>query len=105
MPVISAGGSADGGGPVAALLLGAQGLNTGTRFLASTETAVSKGWKNKVVSAASEYAIKADFINVVYYLLQAKILTNRSLHAPFEHLLLSSGTDDLETKLSRRQMS
>lgn len=35
MPVISAGGSADGRGLVAALLLGAHGLNTGTRFLAS----------------------------------------------------------------------
>ena len=66
VPVIAAGGIADGRGLAAALLLGAQGINTGTRFLASTETAVSQDLKNKVVSAASEDAIKAEFINIVF---------------------------------------
>jgi enoyl-[acyl-carrier protein] reductase II len=65
-PVIAAGGIADGRGLAAALLLGAQGINTGTRFLASTETALSEGLKNNVVPAASEDAIKADFINVIF---------------------------------------
>lgn len=65
-PVIAAGGIEDGHGLAAALLLGAQGINTGTRFLTSTETAVSGDLKNKIVSAASEDAIKADFINVVF---------------------------------------
>ena len=45
--------------------LGAQGINIGTRFLASTETAVSDDLKNKIVSAASEDAVKAVFINLV----------------------------------------
>jgi enoyl-[acyl-carrier protein] reductase II len=66
-PVIAAGGIADGRGLAAALLLGAQGINTGTRFLASTETALSEGLKNNVVPAASEDAIKADFINVIFH--------------------------------------
>ena len=66
VPVIAAGGIADGRGLAAALLLGAQGINIGTRFLASTETAVSQDLKNKVVSAASEDAIKAEFINIVF---------------------------------------
>jgi enoyl-[acyl-carrier protein] reductase II len=65
-PVIAAGGIADGVGLAAALLLGAQGINTGTRFLASTETAVSQDLKDKRVSEASEDAIKADFINVKF---------------------------------------
>jgi enoyl-[acyl-carrier protein] reductase II len=65
-PVIAAGGIADGVGLSAALLLGAQGINTGTRFLASTETAVSHDLKDKKVSAASEDAIKADFINIIF---------------------------------------
>jgi enoyl-[acyl-carrier protein] reductase II len=65
-PVIAAGGIADGRGVAAALLLGAQGINTGTRILASTETALSEGLKNNVVPAASEDAIKADFINVIF---------------------------------------
>jgi enoyl-[acyl-carrier protein] reductase II len=65
-PVIAAGGIADGRGLAAALLLGAQGVNTGTRFLASTETAVNQDLKNKVVSVVSEDAIKAEFINIVF---------------------------------------
>ena len=84
--------------------LGAQGITIGTRFLASTETAVRDDLKNKMVSAASEDAIKADLINLVFPS-AGKKLTKRPLHAPFEHLLLSSGTDGLESKLSRRQMS
>jgi enoyl-[acyl-carrier protein] reductase II len=64
--VIAAGGIADGRGVAGALLLGAQGINIGTRFLASTETAVSDDLKNKIVSAASQDAIKADFINLVF---------------------------------------
>ncbi len=44
-PVIAAGGIADGRGLADALVLGAQGVNTGTRFLASTETGVSQDLK------------------------------------------------------------
>lgn len=66
IPVIAAGGIADGRGLAAALLLGAQGINTGTRFLASVETAVSQEWKKRIVSARSEDAIKAEFINYVF---------------------------------------
>ena len=66
IPVIAAGGFADGRGLAAALLLGAQGINTGTRFLASVETGISQDWKNRIVSAPSEDAIKAKFINYVF---------------------------------------
>ena len=37
IPVVAAGGIADGRGLAAALALGAQGVNLGTRFLATTE--------------------------------------------------------------------
>jgi enoyl-[acyl-carrier protein] reductase II len=66
VPVIAAGGIADGRGLAAALLLGTQGINTGTRFLSSVETAISQDWKNRIVCAPSEDAIKADFINYVF---------------------------------------
>ncbi len=66
IPVILAGGIDDGRGLAAASLLGAQGINTGTRFLASVETAVSQEWKKRIVSARSENAIKAEFINYVF---------------------------------------
>lgn len=42
VPVLAAGGIADGRGLVAALALGAQGVCMGTRFLASDEMAVAE---------------------------------------------------------------
>jgi hypothetical protein len=45
IPVIAAGGIADGRGLAAALVLGAQGINMGTRFLPSQEAPISEGWK------------------------------------------------------------
>ena len=45
VPVIAAGGIADGRGIAAALTLGAQGVCLGTRFLATSEMAVDQSWK------------------------------------------------------------
>lgn len=66
IPVIAAGGIADGRGMGAALLLGAQGVNIGTRFLASTEAQISQDWKQAVVIAESEDAIKVEFADYVF---------------------------------------
>jgi nitronate monooxygenase/enoyl-[acyl-carrier protein] reductase II len=60
IPVIAAGGIADGRGLAAALVLGAHGVNIGTRFLASAEAAVSDAWKQAIVDAKSEDAVKVD---------------------------------------------
>jgi nitronate monooxygenase/enoyl-[acyl-carrier protein] reductase II len=60
IPVVAAGGIADGRGLAAALALGAAGINIGTRFLASVESPISETWNNNIVSAQSEDAIKAD---------------------------------------------
>jgi enoyl-[acyl-carrier protein] reductase II len=60
IPVVAAGGIADGRGLAAALALGAAGINIGTRFLASVESPISETWKNSIVAAQSEDAIKAD---------------------------------------------
>ncbi|MFR7747215.1 MAG: nitronate monooxygenase [Eggerthellaceae bacterium] len=51
IPVIAAGGVADGRGMVAAFALGAEGVQIGTRFLTATECCVADAYKNKVVSA------------------------------------------------------
>jgi nitronate monooxygenase len=52
IPVIAAGGIADGRGAAAALCLGAQGVAMGTRFLAATEARISKGYQQEVVRAS-----------------------------------------------------
>ena len=58
VPVLAAGGIADGRGLAAALLLGAQGANIGTRFLASTEAGAAAPWKAAIQSAESEEATR-----------------------------------------------
>ena len=51
VPVIAAGGIADGPSLLAAFALGAQGAQMGTRMLASTESSVHSGVKDAVVAA------------------------------------------------------
>lgn len=60
VPVLAAGGIADGRGLAAALVLGAQGVNLGTRFLASEEASISDEWKRAIVAAGSQNAVKVD---------------------------------------------
>lgn len=58
IPVLAAGGVADGRGLAAALVLGAQGANIGTRFLASNEASASEVWKQAVLTTESEDVIR-----------------------------------------------
>lgn len=51
IPVIGAGGIADGRGLCAAFALGAEGVQIGTRFLTVEECTVCDGWKEKVLGA------------------------------------------------------
>ncbi|MDI6715923.1 MAG: enoyl-[acyl-carrier-protein] reductase FabK [Actinomycetota bacterium] len=51
IPVIAAGGIADGRGLAAALALGAAGIQVGTRFICSTECTVHENYKKKVLEA------------------------------------------------------
>jgi len=63
VPVVAAGGIADGRGLAAALVLGAVGINAGTRFLASEEAQISPVWKQMIVDAAAEDAVKVEVLN------------------------------------------
>ncbi len=66
IPVVAAGGIADGRGLAAAFVLGAEGVQMGTRFLASTEAPVHENFKRAVVKANE----------------RATIVTGRSIGAP-----------------------
>lgn len=59
-PVVAAGGIGDGRGVAAALALGAQGACLGTRFLATTEMTVDPAWKDRIVAARAEDAVKVE---------------------------------------------
>lgn len=51
IPVIAAGGIGDGRGAAAAFMLGASGIQVGTRFLVANECTVHQNYKQKVLGA------------------------------------------------------
>lgn len=57
IPVIAAGGIADGRGVAAAFMLGAQGVQLGTRFLVAQECNISRVYKDKVLKASDTATI------------------------------------------------
>jgi enoyl-[acyl-carrier protein] reductase II len=59
IPVIAAGGIADGRGILAALSLGAEGVQIGTRFAATVESSAHPNYKQKVVEARDDGTILA----------------------------------------------
>ena len=71
IPVVAAGGIADGRGMAAALALGAEGVQMGTRFLASVEAPVHEKYKQAVLKASD----------------RATIVTGRTLGRPVRCLL------------------
>jgi len=59
IPVIAAGGIADGRGILAALSLGAEGVQIGTRFAATVESSAHSNYKQKVVAANDDGTVLA----------------------------------------------
>lgn len=67
VPVVAAGGIADGRGMAAALMLGASGVWIGTRFLASAEATIHDTYQRKVLAASeSETEWYADLYDVAW---------------------------------------
>ena len=85
LPVVAAGGIFDGRGIAAVLMLGAVGVNLGTRFLASKEAPISDEWKQAIAGAQSEDTMKADVLNDISPLpgTAGYCTVLRSLHTPF----------------------
>ncbi|MBN8554251.1 MAG: nitronate monooxygenase [Deltaproteobacteria bacterium] len=54
VPVIAAGGVADGAGLASMLALGADGVSVGTRFIASNESPVHEDYKNAILESGAE---------------------------------------------------
>ena len=59
IPVIAAGGIADGRGFVAALALGAEGVQMGTRFVCSTDADIHDNYKEMITKAKDRDALVA----------------------------------------------
>ena len=85
IPVVASGGIFDGRGIAAALMLGAAGVNLGTRFIASKEAPAPERWKQAITAAKSEDAIKVEVLNDISPLPGAAGFGTvlRSLHTDF----------------------
>lgn len=84
IPVIAAGGMADGRGMAAAFALGAEGIQVGTRFVCAVESNVHQNYKEKIVEAND----------------RATVVTGRSTGHPVRGLKnkLSKAFEDLEKR-------
>jgi enoyl-[acyl-carrier protein] reductase II len=58
IPVLAAGGLADGRGLVAALAMGAQGAVFGTRFIATPEAQAAPGYRQAIVDAGDDVTVR-----------------------------------------------
>ena len=84
IPVIAAGGIADGRGLVAALALGAQGVIMGTRFVASEEcTTSAHGHREKIIAATADDTIFTDVFDIVDGMKWPAGISGRSINTPF----------------------
>ncbi len=73
IPVVAAGGIADGRGMLAAFSLGAEGVQIGTRFAISKESCAHKNYKRKVIESSDTDTV----------IIMRKILPTRALKNQF----------------------
>ncbi|MDP3705944.1 MAG: nitronate monooxygenase [Legionellaceae bacterium] len=63
VPVVAAGGIADGRGLAAVLALGAEGAALGTRLLASHEAGIHEQYKNRIIAAKETDTVYTDLFD------------------------------------------
>lgn len=64
-PLVAAGGVGDGRGLAAALMLGADGVLVGTRFIACAESEAPAGFRDAIVAADGDATVKSASVDVV----------------------------------------
>ena len=98
IPIAAAGGIADSRGYRAALALGAQGVQIGTRFMVSEESTIHEKWKEAVIRCGD---------GGTTLLPVQKVLMTRAVITPGIKKLIDDPSVDLETALqaSERQLA
>ena len=83
LPVVAAGGIADGRGLAAALMLGAQGALIGTRFYASAEALGHPAAKQRIAAAVGDRTRRTTVFDIVRRIGWPSAITGRALHNRF----------------------
>ena len=79
LPVIAAGGIANGKGIVAALSLGAQAVSMGTRFLCSEEAFLAREFKERVVQSKAEDTVYTLLFDIGWPDAPHRVLRNKAV--------------------------
>jgi nitronate monooxygenase/enoyl-[acyl-carrier protein] reductase II len=79
LPVIAAGGIANGHGLAAALALGAEAVMMGTRFVCSEESRASRRYKERIVRARAEDTVHTMLFDVGWPGAAHRVLRNKAL--------------------------
>ncbi len=94
IPVIAAGGIADGRGMAAAMMLGAEAIQMGTRFIAAKETNVHPEFKQRVINASDiETVITGNILGHSVRLFRNQLTTD---YIALEKDLLVNNGENLE---------
>jgi nitronate monooxygenase len=83
LPVVAAGGIADGRGIAAALMLGADGVWIGTRFLATRECGVSDAYKARVIASTGNDTVLSNLFDLAVGMPWPDGVSGRALRNPF----------------------
>ena len=98
IPLIAAGGIASGKTMLAAMILGADGVQMGTRFVASTESSAHDNFKNTVVNA-----LEGDTQLTLKELAPVRMVKNKFFNDLQELYSKTPSKEDLESLLGKRR--
>ncbi|MBV1923795.1 MAG: nitronate monooxygenase [Flavobacteriaceae bacterium] len=96
VPLIAAGGIANGRGMLAAMILGADGVQVGSRFVASEESSAHKAFKDSVVEAND-----GDTFLTLKELAPVRLLKNKFAEEVVELYKSNPSVEDLKELLGR----
>ena len=100
IPVIAAGGIADGRGILAALSLGADGVQIGTRFAATVESSAHENYKRKIIESGDKDTVLA-FRKIGLVRMIKNAFAMRAVQAEFEGWNIDQMKELLGTKRER----
>jgi enoyl-[acyl-carrier protein] reductase II len=96
IPLLAAGGIADGRGILAAEALGADGVQVGSRFAASTEASLHDNFKQKIVEAG-----EGDTMLTMKQLTPVRLIKNKFYQQVAEAEQRGASVEELKTLLGR----
>ncbi len=85
VPVVAAGGIADGRGLAAALMLGADGVLMGTRFYAAAEALAAEAAQRRLVAASGDATLRGPLFDLARGIDWPAAYTMRTLENDFSH--------------------